>query len=238
MEELWLNGFILLWFLRLRLWLHHHILVVMKRGQTLLLVLWLGAWLMAPSFCSSQSPCQYQVVSLWWRRRPKNLMVGYWNQAFISLVLRHRRYKPLFSHIGGVLLLTLKILKALKENPSIFSQRTMILFFGDLTGLVFPGGLVSKLVVESSWQHGLLNFPIGNMLVLWFCHRRRISLATRWRSGCVGITIQLIARPSRIGIPCQSRRSCLMPSMSHMLLWCLAENDHIINVTPRKGQAR
>ena len=40
----------------------------------------------------------------------------------------------------------LEDLKSSKENPSIFSWKTMIPFFGDLTGLVIPRGLVSNLV--------------------------------------------------------------------------------------------
>ena len=38
--------------------------------------------------------------------------------------------------------------------------------------------------------------------MLWLCHWRRISLATGRRSKCAEITVELIGRPSQIGIPC------------------------------------
>jgi hypothetical protein len=127
-------------------------------------------------------------------------------------VLRHGRYERLFALTVGVLLLAFKILKAIKENPSTFSWRMTIPFFGDLIGLVFPSGLVFMLVVESSWQQSQSNFPMGNMLVPQLCHQRRTSLAIGRRSRCAEITVQLIGRPNRIGIPCQSPMSCLMSS--------------------------
>ena len=67
-------------------------------------------------------------------------------------VLRHEKYKHLFSRTVGVLLLAFKILKVIEENSSTFSWRTTIPFFGDLTNSVFPSGLVFRLVVESSWR--------------------------------------------------------------------------------------
>ena len=71
-----LNIFILLclWW-----WLHHHILGVMKKGQTLVLALRQGTWLMPPPLYSSSSPCQHQVVLLWWRGRPQSLIIGHSN---------------------------------------------------------------------------------------------------------------------------------------------------------------
>ena len=48
--------------------------------------------------------------------------------------------------------LAFKILKVIKENPSTFSWRLTIAFFGNLIGLVFLSGLPFRLVSESFWQ--------------------------------------------------------------------------------------
>ena len=71
-----LNMFTLLWFFRLPWWLHHHILVVMKKCQIPVLAPTLGAWLMFVPFSSSLSPCQHQVVIIWWRGWLQSLMLG------------------------------------------------------------------------------------------------------------------------------------------------------------------
>jgi hypothetical protein len=69
----------------------------------------------------------------------------------ISQVLRHGRYERLSVRTLSVLFLAFKTLKVIKENPSIFNWRMTITFFGDLIGLVFPNGLVFRLVVASFW---------------------------------------------------------------------------------------
>ena len=53
MEELRAQRIYTAWFSYLLCWLHHHILVVMKTGHTLLLALKLGAWLMPSPLSSS-----------------------------------------------------------------------------------------------------------------------------------------------------------------------------------------
>ena len=50
------------------------------------------------------------------------------------------------------------------------------------------------------------------MLVLRLMHWKMISLGIGWRSRCAGITVWLIRRPSRIGILCQYKRNCSIPS--------------------------
>ena len=56
------------------------------------------------------------------------MIIGHWNKALVSLMLRHGRYEHAVARTVGILLSAFGILKATKKNPFTFSWRTTILF--------------------------------------------------------------------------------------------------------------